>query len=44
MSKRFLENIIDAIPTPTPESGDRAVNLMLAFAAGFIFAMLVFEY
>lgn len=40
--KRFLENIIDAIPTPTPEQGDKLVNLMLAFVAGFIVALLVF--
>ena len=40
--KRFLENIIDAIPTPTPEQGDKMVNLMLAFVAGFIVALLVF--
>ena len=41
---KFLERAIDAIPTPTPEQGDRAVNLTLAFVAGFIFAMLVFGY
>jgi uncharacterized protein involved in exopolysaccharide biosynthesis len=38
----FLIRVIDAIPTPTPEQGDRAVNLMLAFVAGFILAMLAF--
>ena len=38
----FLTRIIDAIPTPTPEQGDRAVNLTLAFVAGFILAMLVY--
>ncbi len=38
----FLIRIIDAIPTPTPEQGDRAVNLTLAFVAGFILAMLVY--
>lgn len=38
----FLIRIIDAIPTPTPEQGDRAVNLTLAFIAGFILAMLVY--
>jgi hypothetical protein len=42
MPKQFLRNIIDAIPTPTPEQGDCAVNLMLAFVSGFIFAILVF--
>ena len=41
---KFLERVIDASPTPTPESGDRAVNLMLTFAAGFVFAILVFGY
>ena len=40
--KNNLVKIIDGIPTPTPEQGDRAVNLMLAFVAGFIVAMLVF--
>jgi hypothetical protein len=38
----FLIKLIDAIPTPTPEQGDRAVNLTLAFVAGFILAMLVY--
>ncbi len=38
----FLTKLIDAIPTPTPEQGDRAVNLTLAFVAGFILAMLVY--
>lgn len=37
-----MKNIIDMIPTPTPEQGDKFVNLALAFIAGFIFAMLVF--
>jgi hypothetical protein len=41
---KFLYRVIDAIPTPTPEQGDRAVNLTLVFVAGFIFAMLVFGY
>jgi hypothetical protein len=41
---KFLNRVIDAIPTPTPEQGDRAVNLTLAFTAGFIFAILVFGY
>lgn len=35
-------NIIDMIPTPSPELGDKLVNLTLAFVAGFIVAMLVF--
>jgi hypothetical protein len=38
----MLHKIIDAIPTPTPELGDKLVNLTLAFVAGFIFAMLAF--
>ncbi len=38
----FLKRAIDAIPTPTPEQGDYAVNLTLAFVAGFIVAMLAF--
>jgi hypothetical protein len=37
-----MKNLIDMIPTPTPEQGDKMVNLMLAFVAGFIFALLVF--
>lgn len=36
----MLRKLIDAIPTPTPEQGDRAVNLTLAFVAGIIFCML----
>jgi len=39
----MLRRLIDAIPTPTPEQGDRAINLTLAFAAGFIAAMLAFQ-
>ena len=38
----FLIRLIDAIPTPTPEQGDRAVNLTLAFVAGFIVAILAY--
>jgi hypothetical protein len=30
------------IPTPSPELGDKMVNLALAFIAGFIVAMLVY--
>ena len=37
----FLTKLIDAIPTPTPEQGDRAVMYTCAFAAGFIVCMLV---
>jgi hypothetical protein len=40
--KNNLVKIIDSIPIPTPEQGDNAVNLALAFVAGFIFAILVF--
>ena len=39
---KFFERLIDAIPTPSPETGDKAVNLTLAFVAGFILAMLVY--
>ena len=35
-------NLIDMIPTPSPELGDKMVNLALAFIAGFIVAMLVY--
>jgi hypothetical protein len=42
MNKRFLENLIDAIPTPSPDFGDALVNLALAFTAGFLMAMLIF--
>jgi hypothetical protein len=38
----MLRKIIDGIPTPTPEQGDKMVNLALAFVTGFIVAMLVF--
>jgi hypothetical protein len=38
-----MKNLIDMIPTPSPELGDKMVNLALAFAAGFIFAMLIFD-
>jgi hypothetical protein len=37
----FLTKLLDAIPVPTPEFGDRMVNLALAFACGFIFCMIV---
>jgi hypothetical protein len=42
MYSKFIIRLLDAIPTPTPEQGDRAVNLTLAFVAGFIVAMLAF--
>ena len=38
----MLRTLIDAIPTPNPELGDRLLNLTLAFTAGFILSMLVF--
>lgn len=38
----MLEKFIDSIPVLSPETGDKYVNLMLAFVAGFIVAMLVF--
>ncbi len=38
----MLRKLIDAIPTPTPEQGDYAVNLTLAFVAGFITAVLAY--
>jgi hypothetical protein len=38
----FLARLIDAIPTPTPEFGDRMVNYTLAFACGFITCMIAF--
>jgi len=37
----FLIQLIDAIPTPTPEQGDRAVMYTCTFVAGFIVCMLV---
>jgi hypothetical protein len=36
----LLIKLVDAIPTPTPEFGDRMVNYTLAFACGFIVCML----
>ena len=42
--KNNLVKIVDSIPVPTPEQGDRAVTLVCAFVAGFIFAILVFGY
>ena len=37
----FLIRLIDAIPVPTPEQGDRAVMYTCTFVAGFVFCMLV---
>ena len=39
---KFFQGLIDSIPSIDPETGDRAVNLTLAFVAGFIVAMLAF--
>ena len=38
----FIERLIDAIPVPAPEVGDRWVKYTLIFAAGFIVGMLSF--
>ena len=38
----FLTRLIDAIPVPTPEQGDRAVMYTCTFAAGFIFCMIAY--
>ena len=40
--KNYFVKIVDSIPVPTPELGDKLVDLTLAFTAGFIIAMLVF--
>lgn len=37
----FLTKLLDAIPVPTPEQGDRAVMYTCTFVAGFVFCMLV---
>ena len=37
----FLIRLIDAIPTPTPEQGDRAVTMTCIVGFGFILGMLV---
>ena len=39
---QFLIRLIDAIPTPTPEQGDRAVMYTCLFGFGFIVGMLAF--
>ena len=39
----MLRKLIDRIPSIDPETGDRAVNLTLAFVAGFILAMLIYQ-
>jgi hypothetical protein len=38
-----MKNLIDMIPTPSPELGDKMVDLTLAFVAGFMLAMLIFD-
>jgi len=38
----FLMRIIDTIPTPDPELGDRAVTYFCVFGFGFILGMLVY--
>jgi hypothetical protein len=38
----MIRKLIDSIPSIDPETGDRMVNLTLAFTAGFILAMLVY--
>lgn len=40
--KNNLVKIVDSIPVPIPDQGDRAVTLACSFVAGFIFAILVF--
>jgi hypothetical protein len=37
----FLTRLIDAIPVPTPEQGDRFVTYTCVFGLGFVFCMLV---
>ena len=39
----MLRKLIDSIPSIDPETGDRALNLTLAFVAGFILAMLIYQ-
>jgi hypothetical protein len=38
----MLRKLIDSIPSIDPETGDKVLNLALAFVAGFIVAMLVY--
>lgn len=37
----FCAKMLDAIPVPSPEAGDRAVMYTCTFIAGFVFCMLV---
>jgi len=39
---RKLEQLIEAIPVPTPEQGDKLVGYTCIFALGFIVGMLAF--
>ena len=41
MYTKFIIRLIDAIPTPTPEQGDRWVTYTCIFGFGFILGMLV---
>jgi hypothetical protein len=41
MYSRFIIRLLDAIPTPTPEQGDRWVTYTCIFGFGFILGMLV---
>jgi len=38
----LLTRLLDAIPTPTPEQGDRFVGYVCVFGLGFCTAILVF--
>jgi len=38
----LLTRLLDAIPTPTPEQGDRFVGYVCLFGLGFCTAILVF--
>ena len=39
---RLLTKLLDAIPTPTPEQGDKLVGYTCVFGLGFCFAILAF--
>jgi hypothetical protein len=39
----MLRKLIDMIPTPDPEFGDKLVDLTLAFTVGFVIAMFIFK-
>ena len=39
---QLLTKLLDAIPVPTPEQGDRFVGYVCVFGLGFITCMLVF--